>query len=520
MVGALEAPSPPHIEASGVQARRPGLRLAASSRQMLLLAAVLALAFWLGTHDLAAQSIWPDEGYSWNISGQSLAAITQNTLSDQIHVPGYYFLLHYWMKAAGDSTFTMRLMSVFGAVLTVAALASLVRRLAGFRTGLLASLLAAAHPLLLYYAQEARMYSLLLGAVLIELRLLIMCLDRPTRWRWTAYGCAVAASLYIHYTAVVVLPVCALLPWLLGRKEPRLQVANLAAIGAACTLFAPWALFGIREFDAFAPVTAATVSLGRWLSDFALAFNTGEMTFEIRQQVAATPPPWAFTVFVAALGLLAAWKARSRAVWLALFLIPSAAVIGIALAGRDFAPRYAIAGILGYIPLVALGLGALPGLAVRALATCLVLSGFGWCDWLYFTSPAFQRQDFRGAVADAVQHAAAGDAIVLLNAAPLRPIWRYYAPPGLTPVSLPRPLPTDGAAFDQAMRGAIGSSDHVELMLWQDFGEDPQHRVRQWLEMNGHRVEGWGSGEIAVYGYFMGDPFPPSPPEGLRPVNA
>ncbi|HLG70258.1 MAG TPA: hypothetical protein VK009_07525, partial [Chloroflexota bacterium] len=140
--------------------------------------------------------------------------------------------------------------------------------------------------------------------------------------------------------------------------------------------------------------------------------------------------------------------------------------------------------------------------------------------WLYFTSPAFQRQDFRGAVADAVQHAAAGDAIVLLNAAPLRPIWRYYAPPGLTPISLPRPLPADGAAFDRAMRAAIGSSDHVELMLWQDFGEDPQHRVRQWLEMNGHGIEGWGSGEIAVYGYFMGDPFPPSPPEGLRPVNA
>jgi mannosyltransferase len=464
--------------------------------------------------------LWPDETYSWSVASSSLDAIGQSVLTDQIHVPGYYFLLHYWIRAAGESVFSLRYLSVVAGVLAVAAFLGLVRRLAGPRIALLTGLLAAVHPFLLYYLQEARMYSLLLAVVLLELTLLLRYLDKPSTIRWVAYTAALVASLYVHYTAVVVLPVAALIPALVGRRRWSGHLTNLAALAVAGLVFAPWALAGIGQFNRFAPVTAGTAVPARWLTDYALAINTGEMSFEVRQQLAAGPLCWLFVALLMLLAGVGAVRGQARGVWLSLFLVPLVLTLAIALNGRDFSPRYAITSLLGYIPLLALGIVALPSSALRVMSGGLALAGFLYFDRLYFHDPDFQRQDFRGGVAQVLDSAVPGDALILLNAAPLRPIWRYYAPSTLSPRVLAAPLPADPAAFDSAMRSAIGDADRAELFLWNDFGEDPEHRVRAWLEANAHRVSGWGRGEVAVYGYFTGDPFPTQPPQAGVPLYA
>ena len=474
--------------------------------------AVLGITFWLGTHDLEVQSLWPDEAYSWEIASKPLTAIGQDVLSDQIHVPGYYFLLHYWQEPAGSSPYSMRFFSVLAGVAAVAALTSLVRSIAGARAAVLAGLLAAVHPFLLYYLQETRMYSLLLAVVLIELRLLVRCIRRPASWRWFGYGGMAAASLYTHYTAVVLLPVAALTPALLKGRDWRLLRTNAGVLLTACALFVPWALFGIRQFNTFAPLTGGHVNPGRFLSDYALAANLGEVSFETRQQLAASVAPWLFVAAVTALVMLGVVRKRAG-FWLVLFLVPTALVIGIAINGRDFSPRYAIASLAGYVPLVALGLLALPKLALRVVCGAVVIGGFLWCDRLYFTDPEFQRQDFRGAVAYAMDHAVPSDAIILLSDVPLRRIWHYYGPSEPEPRSVRPPT-------DDALRSAIGDSDRAELVLWQDFDDDPQHRVKAWLDREQHSIFGWGSGEVAVYGYFTRDPYADEPPPGLTPVGA
>ncbi|MDE3077701.1 MAG: glycosyltransferase family 39 protein, partial [Chloroflexota bacterium] len=79
---------------------------------------MLLAAFGLRVARLEFQSLWYDEGSSIFLSRQSLAAITSGAAHD-IHPPLYYYLLHFWMLAAGRSEFAVRSLSVAAGLLTV-----------------------------------------------------------------------------------------------------------------------------------------------------------------------------------------------------------------------------------------------------------------------------------------------------------------------------------------------------------------------------------------------------------------
>src|SRR5690348_13914409 len=84
-------------------------------------AASTLLAFGLRAGRLEYQSLWYDEGSSIFLARQSLAAITRGAAGD-IHPPLYYYLLHFWMKFAGDGEYGARFLSVCTGVLVVALL--------------------------------------------------------------------------------------------------------------------------------------------------------------------------------------------------------------------------------------------------------------------------------------------------------------------------------------------------------------------------------------------------------------
>ncbi|HUZ76986.1 MAG TPA: glycosyltransferase family 39 protein, partial [Chloroflexota bacterium] len=130
---------------------------AALAADGLALLPLLVVAFGLRAARLEYQSLWYDEGSSLFLSRQSLSAITAGTAND-IHPPLYYYLLHFWMLAAGRTEFAVRGLSLLQGVLVVALVLALGRRLFDVRSGLLAAGAAAISPLLVYYSQETRMY--------------------------------------------------------------------------------------------------------------------------------------------------------------------------------------------------------------------------------------------------------------------------------------------------------------------------------------------------------------------------
>ncbi len=132
--------------------------------RLALLAILLAAAF-LRFYRLDASSLWSDEGNTWAMLGRTYSEIAQAAAAD-IHPPGYYWLLKLWSGIFGTSAWAMRSFSAVAGVLLVLVVERIGRLLAAERAvklwlPLLAALIAAVNPLLVYYSQEARMYMLL-----------------------------------------------------------------------------------------------------------------------------------------------------------------------------------------------------------------------------------------------------------------------------------------------------------------------------------------------------------------------
>jgi hypothetical protein len=565
----------------------------AATALLLLIEASLVL------HKLDAQSIWPDEAYSWDLAIKPVGTIVSQVLTD--HVPGYFLLLHFWIKAAGATPFALRYLSSLTALLAVALLLSLVRSVADRPMALLAGIIAAVNPFLLYYGQETRMYGLLLALGALTLRLVVeLCKPRkPAWWLWGAYGGTVAAALYVHYYAVLLLPVLALAPLLLTPHWRKVWWQHWAALATACGIFVPWGLTHLGVVSTFAPVTTQSATLQALLSDYFLNVNVGQIPFEEARLLDQQPLPWLLVGLTLALALwgavhrgtdevearsllqrrrvpefdatagdssfdaqndkrafhssktarrsmsgqddphggsreqraaglsaaisqhhwpLAHARWRRHQLFTLAFVLPLAAAMVLTLGHRDFSPRHGIVALAGYVPLVALGLLGLPA-ALRGAASLALIGGFLWCDHLYFTSPAFQRGDFRGMVAYVEQQAVPGDEVILLSDGPLRPLWDYYDD-SYVPARLPSPLPATDAGVDASLQAVMAGADRLHLFLWQDFADDPNHAVKRELDRIAHPLAGHGSGETAVYSYATAEPLANEPPPGLSPVGA
>ena len=132
-----------------------------TSRARALLILLILAGFGLRVFLLDGQSFWYDEGVTATIAQRNLVELTRWTAND-IQPPLYYYIVAGWGRIAGWSEWALRYPSAVFGVLAIPLLAVLALRLARLRAAaLLAALLAALHPLLVYYGQEARMYTLL-----------------------------------------------------------------------------------------------------------------------------------------------------------------------------------------------------------------------------------------------------------------------------------------------------------------------------------------------------------------------
>jgi len=195
------------------------------SRSDVVLILVLLLALGLRLYRIEAQSLWNDEGTSVALAGRDLLTITRSAAND-IHPPLYYYLLHFWTGAFGNSEAAVRSLSALLGTLVVlmtfalsrAALMAFRSQQAATRAALLAGLFAALSPFHIYYSQETRMY--ILAALLTALSMYAfvrLLLDWPLpgdRSRGhlriahvvscAAYALPTILLLYTHYFAVSV----------------------------------------------------------------------------------------------------------------------------------------------------------------------------------------------------------------------------------------------------------------------------------------------------------------------------
>ncbi|MCC7355551.1 MAG: glycosyltransferase family 39 protein, partial [Anaerolineae bacterium] len=124
--------------------------------------ALFVVALGVRAWRLSDQSFWFDEAMSLHWARQSPGDILRVglALEQDPHPPLYYLLLHYLTGALGESEIAVRSLSVLAGALLVFPMYGLGRRLVAQAPGLVAALLVALNPFLVWYGQEARMYAL------------------------------------------------------------------------------------------------------------------------------------------------------------------------------------------------------------------------------------------------------------------------------------------------------------------------------------------------------------------------
>jgi len=188
-------------------------------------AGLTALAAVLRLTTLSAQSFWLDEGYTERLLhmtfGQMVRAIPKTESTPYL----YYAVAWVWARAFGFGEIGVRSLSALAGIAIVPVVYAAARRLGGPRAGAIAGLLAAVSPLLVWFSQEARAYSL---ATLLS-ALTVLCLaryagDRRRRWL-AAWAASAALGLATHYFLVFVVLGELVWLWRVAPRDRRLAAA-------------------------------------------------------------------------------------------------------------------------------------------------------------------------------------------------------------------------------------------------------------------------------------------------------
>ena len=125
--------------------------------------ALVALYVAARVYRIAAICLDGDEIFSILIARGGWAKLTADAAHDSVHPPAFYYLLKLWVGLGGESLLWVRILPALFAVLSIAPLVRLCRELRLRRVEINCVLgIAAINPLLIYYSQHLRMYSLLL----------------------------------------------------------------------------------------------------------------------------------------------------------------------------------------------------------------------------------------------------------------------------------------------------------------------------------------------------------------------
>lgn len=321
----------------------------------------LLLFYAAAVANLTRFPIGNDEYNSWNrildsASGApySLAQTVDDVIAESAqHGPAYFILLNLWRALAGSDLFTLRLLSVYFGLLTVAITYRLAASVGNRELGLTAFFVAVFLAYLLYYSHLARMYTVLPMTTgwLLWAYARIMRARRPSRIAWLTLLMSAALLLYIHYFGIMLLAALGLYHLVVAEKNRRwLKVALILAL--AGMLFLPWLPVAIDGFPGRPDVSDTRLPLFDSLLHILRIFSNGLIVIPPVALVAAAlryrrlTPGEVFLCFVAVVTLLLILLSNELA---AIF--------------SDWQMRYMSVFVVPFCCALAVGLRQLPGWA-------------------------------------------------------------------------------------------------------------------------------------------------------------
>ena len=202
---------------------------------------LLAVSLYLRTNSLG-ESLWMDEGLSIGIASQPLFDIP-SVLRVDGSPPFYYMLLSVWMDVFGNGPAETQGLSVAIALVSIPGGLWAGWSLFGRRAGLICAALCAVNPFLTAYAQETRMYSLMLVLSLLATAAFLHVFAYGRRGYLPLFFVLLALMLYTHNWGLFLSAglLCALVPcWYVSENRHSFWRDALIGFGGAGLLYLPW----------------------------------------------------------------------------------------------------------------------------------------------------------------------------------------------------------------------------------------------------------------------------------------
>ena len=205
---------------------------------LIILAAICVVYVLLRFWRLTDSCLWFDEIFSVHAAEHDWGSLFRFVAQDLIHPPLFYVLLKIWISIGGESLFWLRLFPVLFSIVSIIPFYLLCRKLKlDFLTIAVAFAFFAVNGSLIKYAQEVRMYSLLLCLSLFSIWLFVRFLNLgKSFWILTLINILLVYTQHFGWT-IVVSEVLAILIF------QRIKFGKiLLMFGLTLISFVPWTL--------------------------------------------------------------------------------------------------------------------------------------------------------------------------------------------------------------------------------------------------------------------------------------
>ncbi len=500
---------------------------------------ILLIAAILRFYALDGQSFWADEGNSVVLATKGGLEIVKAAAAD-IHPPAYYLTLSMWARAFGLSALGARSLSaVFGVVL-VWIVYLLGTRLRNTFTGLIAGILVAANPFLIYYSQEARMYELLALCAAITAYALLIWLIQPSRRALVAilYLLFATFGLYTHYAFpihLIALNIVFLI-WVWHCRSAVQQTSILTRRSAlvpwlilqltVLLLYFPWLPTAIRQLTTW-PSPPNTLEPFQALSQSIELFVCGPI---LCSGATTFPLVAVLSILLIIVALLPRWPTGNSwpasmlpLLWL---LVPLVAMFLFGIFSPVFF-KFLIIVVPAYLLLLAVGIQQLTSLLqarVKSKIVCLfpavltillVLPSIQSLN-RYYHDPAVARDDYRS-IAHYVNSVADEDDAVILNAPGQIDVFSQYDHGEAAIYPLPNTRPLDEQATIANLAQILDAHSRIYAIYWATEQSDPTGLVETYLAEHGFKAWDNWIGNLRFVAY-SAEP-PPEPTQLVWPVQ-
>jgi len=238
-----------------------------TDRQLWILLGITLLGATLRFVTLGVQSFSHDEAVTVHRVIQSNFFATLSVIPLSESTPQLYYILGWiWTRIFSESEIGIRSLSALVGTLTVPLVWVTAKQIVSGRTALIAALLVAVNPFLVWYSQEARAYSLLVFLSIASILFFVKAQKEKTNKTFFFWVLTSFLSLSTHYFAVFLIATEALLLAITVRSR-RTFVAIAGLVIAGATLL---------------PIAVKQAKSGHtnWIADFPLFFRIKNLAMQ------------------------------------------------------------------------------------------------------------------------------------------------------------------------------------------------------------------------------------------------